>query len=182
MKGRIRRRALGLARRWPLFVWLMVVWVALWGSPSPANLLGGAAVALAVGVTFPLPPLPTVLRLRPWPLFVLVVRFLADLVVSSFEVAALAWRPRRPGVAVVRTQVATTSEAVLTMVGELTSLVPGTIVLETDSANRAIYLHCLGTDTMQDVETVRRRVRRVDQRVRDAFGTRAHTQTIDEES
>lgn len=163
-------------RRWPVFVWLILVWVALWGTPSLANILGGAAVAIAVGLVFPLPPLPTVLRLRPLKLLSVAGHFAFDLVVASFQVAWLAWRPGPPpGVAVIRVEVATSSEATMTLVAELTSLVPGSIVLETDAVNRSLYLHVLGTDTEQDLTELRERVQIMDRRVRKAFG--AHTTT-----
>ena len=40
-------------RRFGLAVWLVVVWIFLWGDLSLANVLGGAAVAVALLVAFP---------------------------------------------------------------------------------------------------------------------------------
>ena len=165
-----RQRLAGLPKRWLAFTWLVVVWVALWGELSLANVLGGAAVAIIIGLVFPLPPLPATPRFRLWSIVVLAAVFVRDLTVASFQVALLAWRPGPPfKVSVVRTNVATTSEATLTLVAEMTSLVPGTIVLETNSASRTMYLHCLDVSTPEEVEDIRVMVASLDQRVRAAF-------------
>ena len=167
----LRARLVSLPQRWLAFTVLVVVWVALWGDLSVANVLGGAAVAIIIGLVFPLPPLPATPRFRPWHILVLGVVFVRDLTVASFQLAWLAWRPGPPPeVAVVRTDVATTSEATLTLVAEMTSLVPGTIVLETNAANRVMYLHCLDVSTPEQIEGVRRMVAALDERVRSAFG------------
>lgn len=178
----LRKRLTGLPKRWLAFSWLVVVWVALWGDISLANILGGAAVALLVGLTFPLPPLPASPRFRPWRIVVLSAVFVRDLTVASFHVAWLAWRPGPPpGVAVVRTNVATTSEATLTLVAEMTSLVPGTLVLETNSANRRMYLHCLDIETDEQIEDIRHMVTALDERVRAAFSVPA-TKSVEDPS
>lgn len=170
----MHQRLISLPKRWLAFSWLVVVWVTLWGDISLANILGGAAVALLVGLAFPLPPLPASPRFRPGGILVLAAVFIWDLTVASFHVAWLAWRPGPlPGVAVVRTDVATTSEATLTLVAEMTSLVPGTLVLETDSTNRRMYLHCLDIDTPEQIEDIRHMVTALDERVRAAFGAPA---------
>lgn len=165
----LTQRLKDLPRRWLAFSWLIIVWVALWGDLSVANLLGGAAVALIVGLMFPLPPLPTSPKVRPWRVLVLAGVFLRDLVVASFHIAWLAWKPGTPKAAVVRTEVATTSEATLTLVAEMTNLVPGTIVLETNSRDRTMYLHCLDINTPEDIEGIRTMVTDLDARVRAAF-------------
>ena len=54
MSGRrngVRDRRAGdtsTGRRWPMLVALIIMWIALWGALSIANILGGAAVAVAV--------------------------------------------------------------------------------------------------------------------------------------
>ena len=41
-------------KRLPLVAWLAVVWVALWGSVTAANVLGGLAVGTVLAVALPL--------------------------------------------------------------------------------------------------------------------------------
>ena len=40
----------------PLMVWLVLVWILLWGTWSWANLIAGTLLALVVTVLLPLPP------------------------------------------------------------------------------------------------------------------------------
>ena len=53
-----------LLRVWVL-CWLMLVWVLLWGKPTPANIIGGFAVALVVTLLLPLPAVPVEGRVHP---------------------------------------------------------------------------------------------------------------------
>ena len=79
----------------PMIAWLMVVWVALWGDISAANVLSGLLIGAAVSLVFPLPPLRMHLRVRPLPLVWLVLHFLGSLVVASFQVSVSTLRFRR---------------------------------------------------------------------------------------
>ena len=86
MSGRTGRLVMG--------GWLTLVWVLLWGSPSPANVLGGAAVATVLLVLLPLPSVSSPGIVRPAALVRFVGFFAVDLVRSSLQVAALVLRPR----------------------------------------------------------------------------------------
>lgn len=165
-------------------VWLVIVWVALWGDLSVANVLGGLAIAIVLGLAFPMPVFPARLRLRPWPLVVLLAVFAWDLVRASAEVAWLAWRPGvRPAVAVLQVPLTSDSEAVLAVVAELTSLVPGSIVLELDSgrgrqgepnAIPCMYVHTVGLDGEDAYAAFRRETLDLERRVVAAFGAGPH--------
>ena len=115
-----------LRHQCPLLVWLVVVWILLWGTWSWANLLSGAAVALVVMLVLPLPPVVGGTRVRPLPLIRFVGHFLVDLAVSGAQVA---WRAIGPGGvqqgAIVRVQLRADSDLLLTVVAETISLVPG---------------------------------------------------------
>jgi multicomponent Na+:H+ antiporter subunit E len=71
---------------------LTVIWVLLWGRPTWVNVLGGLLVATVILTVFPLPPVHFAGRIRAVPMLRLAGRFLADLVVASFQIAALAFR------------------------------------------------------------------------------------------
>lgn len=168
----VLRRALPSRSQWPMLIWLVAVWVALWGNLSVANVVSGLAVALLLKAVLPMPPLPVAGRVDVRAVVVLVAHFLRDLVVSSAQIAWQALRPGPPpGVAVVAVGMRSSSEALLTLTAELVSLVPGSIVLEIDPPGRTLYLHALGVPDHVGVEAVRRRTRAVESRVLAAFDT-----------
>ncbi|HET6561531.1 MAG TPA: Na+/H+ antiporter subunit E [Marmoricola sp.] len=152
-------------------VWLTVVWVALWGDISVANILSGAALAVIVSLVFPLPPLHMNLRVRPVRLLWLVLRFLLDVVVASCDVAwkilTLRGAPRN---AVIEVNLRTPSDFVLTVVGELTSLVPGSVVVEARRSSHTLFLHVLDARDEAGAERMRKATYALERRVVLAFG------------
>lgn len=173
MTTETRRTAIGGRLRMvqPFTVlWLTLVWVALWRDLSVANVLAGLVVALAVSLVFPLPRLKVGGRLHPWHLFLLLARFLRDAVVASFQVAWLTlqfWR--RPRSAVIGVRLRSDSDLVLTLVAELSTLVPGTLAVEARRHTHTVYLHVLdlGDDTVEDF---RERALAQEDRVLEALG------------
>ncbi|MGZ4572411.1 MAG: Na+/H+ antiporter subunit E [Blastococcus sp.] len=156
----------------PLMVWLVLVWILLWGSWSWADLISGALVALLVTALLPLPAVTGGLRVRPWPLVSFVGHFLLDLVVSGAQVA---WQALRPGghrrSAIVRVQLRVDSDLLLTIVAEVLSLVPGSLVLDLDREERTIALHLLHVRDRYDVDRQKTGVLAMEDRVVRAFGT-----------
>jgi multicomponent Na+:H+ antiporter subunit E len=158
----------------PLVVWLVVVWILLWGTWSWANLLSGLLVALTVLTLLPLPHVVGGTRLRPLPLLAFLGHFLADLVSSGAEVA---WQTLRPGgvhsTAIIQVQLRADSDLLLTMVAEATSLVPGSLVLDLDREHRVMTCHVLPARDLDDVERKRAHVLVVERRLVRAFGSAA---------
>jgi multicomponent Na+:H+ antiporter subunit E len=161
-----------LRHQLPLLVWLVLVWILLWGTWSWANLLSGLAVALVVTLLLPLPPVTGGSRVRPLPLLRFVGHFLVDLVVSAAQVA---WRALGPGGvrqgAIVRVQLRADSDLLLTVVAETISLVPGSLVLDLDREQRLISVHLLHVADLADVERQKAGVLATEERVVRAFGT-----------
>src|SRR5699024_1446041 len=121
-----------LIRIW-VIAWLTFVWVLLWGEFTPANVLGGLGVSLAILILMPLPQLPVEGRLHPLSAIRLVLCVAFDLFVSSVEVAWLSVRPGHPPMtAILRAHVAIKSDLVLGLLVDAINVVPGTIVLEVD--------------------------------------------------
>ena len=165
----------------PLVVWLVLVWMLLWGSWSWANLLSGLVVALVVLVLLPLPHVVGGVRVRPVPLLVFLGHFVVDLVVSGAEVAWQTLRPR--GVdrtAIVRVQLRVDSDLLLTMVAEAISLVPGSLVLDLDREQRVMTLHLLPVRDRDDVERKRAHVLVVEERLVRAFGSAEDVAALEE--
>jgi multicomponent Na+:H+ antiporter subunit E len=151
---------------------LVVVWVALWGDLTLANVVTGLAVAVVVCLAFPLPRLQMHLHLRPLRLAWLVLHFLGDVVAASAEVAwktvQLGLQPRN---AVIEVDLRTHSDFVLTVVAEMVSLVPGSLVVEARRSTHTLFLHVLDARDMAGVESMRARVLALERRVVLAFGT-----------
>lgn len=152
-------------------LWLTAVWVALWGDLSFANVTSGAALAVLVSLVFPLPPVRMHLRLRPLRLLVLVAHFLTDVVVASAQVA---WKTvtlrRPPRNAIVEVNLRTPSDFVLSVVAEMVSLIPGSIVVEARRSTHTLFLHVLDAEDEDGVERMRHRALALERRVVLAFG------------
>lgn len=155
--------------------WLTVVWVALWGDLSAVNVLGGVLIAAAVCLVFPLPPLRMHLHIRPLRLGWLVLHFLGDVVVASAQVA---WTTlqfhRQPRNAVIEVDLRTPSDFVLTVIAEMVSLVPGSLVIEARRSTHTLFLHVLDAKDQAGVDKMRRQVYRLERRVVLALGTETH--------
>ena len=156
----------------PVVAWLTIVWVALWGKLSVFNVVAGLIVAVVVCLVFPLPRLRMHLRVRPLRVAWLVAHFLADVVIASAQVA---WTTlqfhRQPRNAVIEVQLRTPSDFVLTVVAEMTSLVPGSLVVEARRSTHTLFLHVLDARDQAGVEKMRREVFALERRVVLAFGT-----------
>lgn len=155
----------------PIIGWLTIVWVALWGDLSVANVVSGVIVAVVVCLVFPLPPLRMNLRVRPLHLLWLVVHFLGSVVVASAEVSWQTLQLRRtPLNAVIEVNLRTQSDFVLTVVAEMTSLVPGSIVVEARRSTHTLFLHVLDAQDMKGVEKMRQQTYALERRVVLALG------------
>jgi multicomponent Na+:H+ antiporter subunit E len=156
----------------PVLVWLTVVWVALWGDLSVFNVVTGLLVAVAACLVFPLPRLTLHLHVRPLWLAWLILHFLADVVVASAQVAWITLQfHRQPRNAVIEVQLRTPSDLVLTIVGEMTSLVPGSLVVEARRSTHSLFLHVLDAQNQAGVDKMRREVFSLERRIVLAFGT-----------
>lgn len=123
-------------------VLLAVVWVLLWGVLTPAAAVGGLLLGLAVVIIFPLPKLSLGVRLRLWPLIVLVAVFLVDLVKASIHVALTASAPWiHPQGRIITVPLRTDHDLFGVLTAELTTLVPGSIVIDIDTAAREMTVH-----------------------------------------
>ena len=163
----------------PVLLWLTVVWVALWGDVSVMTVVGGFVVATIGCLVFPLPPLRLHIRVRPLPLIWLMAHFAADIVVSSAHVAWVVLRPGRPlRNAVVEVNLRTPSDVVLTIVAEMTCLIPGSLVVEARRSTHTLFLHVLDVGDRAGVERFRQSV--LDQETRLVRALGAHVDHLDE--
>ncbi|MEV6319880.1 Na+/H+ antiporter subunit E [Nocardia sp. NPDC051787] len=146
-----------------ILVWLALVWIALWGDLSMANLLGGLVVAALIMVALPLPRVPVTGRLRMLPLIELLVVSGYYALESSLQVAWFAIRPApTPVSGVLRVYSGTRSDLVLVLWADLLNLIPGTMVLEIDRGRCVVYVHVLDVGSDAAVDKFYRTTRRLE--------------------
>lgn len=161
-KETLRQRRVALADRRgrlhisiDLTVWLIFVWIATFGDLKPLTLVGALVVAVVVQWLFPLPNRAGIYRIHPVGLVVLIARFVWDMSRAGVHVAALILFPRPREDAILRMQVRTDVPEYLAILVAMTTLVPGTVVVEVDRAHRILYLHCLDVEGQGGVEALR---------------------------
>ena len=157
---------------WGTVFWVALLWVLLWGEFSPGNILAGALIGLVVPALLPLPRIPYAGRVHPWYLTKLIVRFFVDLLMASFQVAAIAVNPRRlPRGAVIAVQTKSDSDLYLTLTAQITTLVPGSVVVEAIRSNGMLYVHFIDVNFQGGVEAMRRGVLATEARVMRALAS-----------
>lgn len=168
--GTQRPRRKGAVQAWTV-AWMGVAWCLLWRDFSVANLLSGVALGLLVQLAFPLPPLVLPGRIRPLSVLVFFARFTADMLRASLEVSWQVlrwWRPPRS--AVLEVDLDSDSDLVLTFVALVTSLVPGSVVVEARRSTHTLFVHVLDVVDDAGVEDARDHVLAVERRVVRALG------------
>lgn len=162
---------------------LTLVWAALQGSFSMGNLVLGFVLALAI-VTFSRPlfdpndPAERVglsLRIRPlrrlWRVFVLLLVFLRELVVSSVRVARYILQPRlRVRSAIVAYPLDVHTDREITALANLITLTPGTMTLDVADDRTNLYVHTMAVETDSGEEVVDDIKSSLEKHVRRALG------------
>lgn len=160
-----------LLRRVPLVIWLVLVWLMLWGTFDAGSVFFGLVVALLVATLFRSPMIKTNIVPRPLGLVRLVLYLAVDMIASTIRVA---WQSVRYGraakSAIVEVELLTDSDHIIAMVASAVSLAPGNFVLQIDRVNRVCYVYSLGV-TEQRVERVRADVLRMEDRIVRAVGS-----------
>ena len=174
-----RRPGRRLATLWPTMVVGAVLWVLLWGDLSWANVLSGALLGALVALAFPLPPVATGTTVRPLQTLHLAWRFLSDLTLASFQVALTAVKPgRTPDGGLVSVQLRTSSDLFIATTSGLSSMVPGTLVIDLDRPQRVLRLHVLDLERSGGPEAVRQDTLALEERVLRAFASRTELERV----
>ncbi len=177
------RRA--LRRAWielPLMVWLVLVWGALWEDFSPANLAFGLILSVVIVRTFRLPPvrlsgrfdIPRALSFLIW--------FVWQVVKGSFISLWVALK-QGPKVhnAVVEVPLRTREDLMITAIGHVASLIPGSLVLDVDRRHGTLYLHVLNVKDAKDADRFRADVLEIERRLIFVMGTREEIDLLRDE-
>lgn len=155
-----------MIRRGMTMVWLVGVWVALWGSLTWANVLGGLAVAVLVVLVIPPhrpgPPVGT----RPLTAVRLVFYLLWKMVEASVSVAWEVVTPGRARSAIIAIPIRGASPAVISASCIGIGLTPGTMVLEVAEDPPTLFVHVL---RMSSIEKSRADVLRLERLIEEAL-------------
>lgn len=166
-------------RQVPFFVWLIALWMLLWGQFTVLAFLSGLVVAIVVTRVFRLPPVELSGRVNVWWSILYVAEFVVALVRGSLTVA---WQVldvrRQPGAAIVAVHLRTDDDLIMTHTGVTASLIPGSLIVETDRDRRILYLHVIGVRDDADVEKQRASVHHWEERIVRAVGSRAQLRAM----
>lgn len=150
--------------------WLTVVYVALWGDPSVANILAGLAIGAVIMLALPLPRLPVAGRVHLLSLAQLIAVSIYYALESSLQIAWFAIRPAPPPISgVLRVRLEIKSDLVLVLCTDLLNVIPGTMVLEIDRDRRLVYVHVLDVSSDAAVAHFYRTTKRLEQLLIDSF-------------
>lgn len=154
-------------------VWLAAVWLLLWDSVSPLNVLGGVVVAAVVLSVFRIPQAPPNGRLSPVAFVALLGVLALDLVVSS---ARVVWAAVRPGPVRLSSVVEvpllhSRSDALMALIVNAIGVTPGSLVIEVDIDAGVLHLHQLAADTEDERVRLRRHALRIERLAIQAIGS-----------
>ena len=149
-------------------VWSVLVWVALWGDLSIANLVWGAVLGVVTVALVPIRHMAHRVPIRPRRIVHFAAVFLVALVKAS---AVVAWEVVSPTnrikEGIVAVDLRTTSPGLMTLIGNMVSLTPGTLTLEVRTEPPTLYIHVLH---LRELEDVRAGVRHFEDVALAAFG------------
>ncbi|RAX50292.1 Na+/H+ antiporter subunit E [Arthrobacter sp. AQ5-05] len=167
-----RQRAT-LRQELPLLAGMMLVWGALWQDFAIGNLVFGLLISLVLVRVFRLPPVILSGRFNVWRAAVFAGAFLRDVTLASFEVLYLAvFRGPRTTSAIITVTLRTESDLLVTFVGHVLTLVPGSYVVEVDRRTSTLYLHVLNVNDEAGVEKARAAVMMIEERLIRMMGTK----------
>lgn len=173
------KRRTSFLQKLPLLIWLVLVWGSLWQDFSPGNLLFGALIALAVSHAFYLPPIELSGRFNVLRAVTFMLWFIKQVTVASFQV--LYWSVvKGPNIrnAVLAVPLRSPSDFMMTAVGHVLSLIPGSLVVEVDRGSATLYVHAMNAPTKASVEKVRADVQGFEARLIRIMGTRAELAAV----
>jgi multicomponent Na+:H+ antiporter subunit E len=153
-----------------LLLWLVFVWLMLWGEFTVGNVVGGllagALVMIVAGVSRAEPQW----RIRPVGLIVFAGVFAWEMSKANLIVLrqVLTWRSSRFREAVIAYPTAPLPPQLLVVLSEMISLTPGTMTVETDADAHRLYVHVLH---LEDPQGLMDGIRVLEKLVVQAFAT-----------
>lgn len=130
---------------------LLVLWIALWGEISIANVITGVVVIAALAVLFP-GKLRSSHHIRIIPAISFFFYMVRSIVAASWDVicAVLFPNEQRRHAEVIHVYLKSTSSLVRAVTANTISLTPGTVIVSIDSDTSDMQIHVLGkTDSTE---------------------------------
>lgn len=167
----------------PLLIGMTLLWGALWQDFAPGNLVFGFLISWALVNLFQLPPVVLSPRFNVWLAFLFLLRFIVDVAAASFSVLYLAvFRGPRTRSAIFAVPLRTDQDLMVTLVGHVLTLIPGSFVVEVDRRSSTLYLHFLNVNTQAEVEKARAGILDIEARLIRVMGTPAELAALNAET
>ncbi len=155
----------------PFLAWLVVLWMLLWGQFTVLAFVSGLVVAVFVTRVFRLPTVELSGRINLWFAVLLMIQFLFAMLRGALSVTAQVFDLRRqPGAAIIAVPLRYADDLMMTHVSVVSSLIPGSLIVEADRDRQILYLHVIGVRSLEDVEKQRAGVLRWERRIVRALG------------
>lgn len=174
-RGMLRDIALQL----PFMIWLIVLWMLLWHQFTLLAFITGLLVAIFVTRVFRLPTVELVGRVNVWYVLLFVFQFLGAVVAGAVSVTMQVFDFRRqPGSAIIEVPLRYADDILTTHVAVTASLIPGSLVVESDRDRRILYLHVIGVRNKKEIDAFRDGVLGWERRIVRAVGTPAQYRAL----
>lgn len=142
--------------QWPMIVGLTFIWVALWQDFTPPTIVLGIIFSVAVMLLLPLPPVPFADRFNVYHSLKFVLYFLWKITMATWDVAITAATPGPKVVnSVVAVKLRTQDDLLLTLVGHVYALIPGSLVIDVDRPSSTLFLHVMDIPDEEAAEAFR---------------------------
>lgn len=130
---------------WTLFVWLVLVWIMLWGGGSLSTVVFGVLLAVGVLLLYPMPQVHARTFARPLRLLGLAGYVVLDLLKSAVRVGADVLRSGvKVRAVVIAVPVLSNVDHEIAFAANVVSLTPGKFMLQIDRDRGIFYVYALG--------------------------------------
>lgn len=142
--------------QWPMVIGLTFIWVALWQDLTPPTIVLGVIFSSLVLWLLPLPPVPFADRFNVWHTLTFSAYFLWKITIASWDVAVKAVTPGPRVInSVVAVKLRTQDDLLLTLVGHVYALIPGSLVIDVDRPSSTLFLHVIDVPDEDKAEAFR---------------------------
>ena len=159
-------------------LWLLGVWMLLWGSASPLTIVSGLVIGVGLLWGTPQPAVELGLRLRPLAVLRLLFFVTLDLFLSSCRVAWHVLTPRLPPSGIFDVPLRVRGGLMITLVAIAVTAVPGSTVVDVRPEDGLLEIHVLDASSPEAEQNIRRDVRLLERRITAAFGSRAERRRV----
>ncbi|GAA4475989.1 hypothetical protein GCM10023190_12600 [Enteractinococcus fodinae] len=142
--------------QWPMVVALTFIWVALWQDITLPTIVLGIIFSVAVMLALPLPPVPFADRFNVFHSLKFALYFLWKIVAATWDVAVKSIKPGPKVInSVVAVKLRTQDDLLLTLVGHVYALIPGSLVIDVDRPSSTLFLHVIDVPDEDAAEAFR---------------------------